>query len=212
MTKILTPLLLVLSLFLPGCVSTEVFDIERHPDFRETRYRKVIVHCSADDATRRAIIETEVSDRLRAAGYEAEASYRVVADPKKPFRLPNHPDYDALVWVGFGAYENEVIEYPGQVQTVVGGGFGWNRWGGWGGGWGWADPFWGPQVGVVYTPPQVISRWWLRTRIELIDGESERKVFSARAASRARNPDSLEDLARDLGGEIARLMSDYRER
>lgn len=217
---LMLPVLLLASL-LTGCVSTDVFDVERHPDFRDRRYSKLLVHCSAEDETRRAIVEAEVAESLRRAGYEATASYQAAPQgPKRDFRLRDYPGHEALVWVGYGSYENVVTEYPGYVQTWVGGGFGYGRFGGgrfgggpWGWGGPWGDPFWGgPGVGVSYVPPQTISRWWLKTRIELVDAASENKVFSARAASRARNPDSLEDLARDLGGEIVRLMSDHRER
>ncbi|MEZ6194153.1 MAG: hypothetical protein R3F20_00260 [Planctomycetota bacterium] len=209
--RILTPLLLALTA-LTGCVSTDIDDLERHPDFLDARYARVVVHCSAEDDTQRAIIESAVAEKLRNSGYEADPSYRLAGSRKgREFQVEDVPGYDALVWIGFGTYENVVTEYPGYVETWSGVSFGYHghrgRRGRWHGGYGWA-----PSFGVTYHAPQRVSKWWLRTRIELIDAATERKVFSARAATRTTDAESLEAMAADLGGEVVRLMSRHRAR
>ncbi|MEE9394438.1 MAG: hypothetical protein V3W41_18230 [Planctomycetota bacterium] len=207
MSRTLAVLMTTLALFAVGCVQTRVHEFHRDPAFDGERYEKMIVHCSVEGADRRQLMENIVADRLRDAGYDAIASHHVEArskSQKKNFQLGDYPGYDALVWIGWGEYEETIARTPGYVEHYVtlgyGGGFGHRRQG-----YRRRGGHFGGGFGTVFHAPTERRRWWLRTRIELIDAATEKKVWSGKADTTSRHGD-LPDLAEDLAGEIVSIL------
>lgn len=190
-----------------GCVSTEVFDLRRDPTLADRTYRSLAVLCSSEAGDRGPAIEAAVTAELVDAGFDARAAH--VLQREEPFRLADHPEIDALLWIGYGAYEKDVTHYPGFVTHELG----------WGGGYssfhhGWGrrhhhhhGAFFGPSFSTTYSPPHDEVRWSLRTRVELIDAATERAVWSANVDAASGSPGLIE-LAEAIGEEAAGLLED----